>query len=456
MFNRRDFLKFSAAGVGALFFPLKPWANTEDPHFFLQIYIYGGLDSLFLFDGRPQSMVGAKVMHDYIREEPQLWTGDNGGRCLATALARELAPHRQRFSVLNGVFMSTAFDGHLQNVNFLYTGNPFGGESFVPHMNERNPASYAKRPLDVIQSGSFALDLNNGGNSIVISPDSAFKLIESMRKARPLNLAHPVMTHLESRFASLGSGHGRFSAGSRLMANGYHNAPDLAEKLKKLVVKSPQEEKDPERNFIDLMVGCFREGICTSALLQLFADGYQVDTHAAVHAQKQPAMYKQITEKIKKTFDFLATTPYDKNRSLFDVTTVMLASEFGRSLRQPGLPLDATGTDHNSLNNSILIGGKGIRGGLVIGETDWRAPGETLSGAHRTMDPAGLKLMGKPFDFKTCRPRADLPAAYEADDYLTMSSVMNTVYSVMNVPQSKWRTVKRDGPKAPVISALRV
>ena len=70
-------------------------------------------------------------------------------------------PFRDRFSVLNGVYMTPSFDGHLQNMNFLFTGNPFGGDSFVPHLNlaetGRQPGS-----LDaILPSEAVMISVNN-------------------------------------------------------------------------------------------------------------------------------------------------------------------------------------------------------------------------------------------------------------------------------------------------------
>ncbi len=70
---------------------------------------------------------------------------------------------------------------------------------------------------------------------------------------------------------------------------------------------------------------------------------------------------------------------------MFDVTTVMVASEFGRTMRGAGLPIDQTGTNHNQFSNSILIGGKGIRAGMVLGASDLRRrEGHGLQGAPRS------------------------------------------------------------------------
>jgi hypothetical protein len=150
----------------------------------------------------------------------------------------------------------------------------------------------------------------------------------------------------------------------------------------------------------------------------------------------------------------LETTPFDTHRSLFDVTTVMIASEFGRTLRAPERAVDDTGTNHNPHCNSILIGGKGIRPGLVIGASDFRDAGEKLSRAHLALDPALEKTMGRPFDFATMRPRDDLPDAFEITDYLTIGSVINTLYSVFKVPKSHYRTMVSGAAAAPVLYGL--
>ncbi len=455
--DRRKFLKVSAAGLGTMMLPigaLSAVSSQEDPHFFLQIYIYGGIDSSFLFDGRMNDMKAKGLIHDHLKEEPKLWLGDNGTKCLATSYARKLEKHRQRFSVVNGVFMATAFDGHPQNINFLFTGDPFGGESYIAHMNERTDPAYAKRPLDAIQVGIFQIDQTNGGSTVPLTGESAFNLIEFQRKARAIDARNPVVSYLSSRFAALGAGPGRFSTGSKAMMSGYASAPDLSRKLQKVTLTPPDKHPNPEAAFIELMSGLFREGICGSAMIAVSPSFEHLDVHAGRTAKLQSQIYDSVADKVLRVFDLLAATPYDAKRSLFDVTTVMFASEFGRTLRQPNLPQNETGTDHNSLNNSLLIGGKGINGGLVIGETDWQTPDEELSGAHKILDASGLKLIGRPFDFATSKPSAEKPKHFDIEHYLNMASVVNTLYSSFTVPQAKWRNVKRDGPKAPVIKAL--
>src|ERR1019366_6217460 len=125
----------------------------------------------------------------------------NGTRSWATRLIEPLKPFRDRFSVLNGVVMATGFDGHDQNMNFLLTGDPFGGESFVPHLNRQVPA-VAPTPLDAVTQGFLLANVTNGGASVPLSADSAAKLIGRLKKAAPLAATNPLYAFILGRMAA--------------------------------------------------------------------------------------------------------------------------------------------------------------------------------------------------------------------------------------------------------------
>ena len=157
--SRRDFLKISLGGAGTLLLPgstfLQAAEPHNEPHFFLMIVLNGGADSSYMFDARPLSMTKAGKIQNYLGQEPSPWIGRNGVSALATSLIKPFVPFRDRFSVLNGVYMTPSFDGHLQNMNFLFTGNAFGGDSFIPHLNlpETGREPTRKRPRSAIPSG---------------------------------------------------------------------------------------------------------------------------------------------------------------------------------------------------------------------------------------------------------------------------------------------------------------
>jgi hypothetical protein len=64
--------------------------------------------------------------------------------------------------------------------------------------------------------------------------------------------------------------------------------------------------------------------------------------------------------------------------------------------------------------------------------------------------------MGLPFDFASSKPRSDQPDAFDIKDYLTVGSVINTVYALFDVPKANYRTLRRDLPAAPVLNGLLV
>ena len=204
----------------------------------------------------------------------------------------------------------------------------------------------------------------------------------------------------------------------------------------------------------------FRTGITRGALLVL--DNYSDnDSHSPDQAARQPATYTAILNDLASVFKFLTSTPFDASsgRSLLDVTTVVVTAEFNRTMRQLGSPIDKTGTDHNTLANEVLIGGKGIKGGLVVGASDLPsvdASGQLtgVSGAHRQRDPDLIKLMGRPFDVPSLTATAALPAAFDQTQYLNFASVANTIYQLFGADPSHLRQVVRNGPAAPVLSGL--
>ena len=124
-------------------------------------------------------------------------------------------------------------------------------------------------------------------------------------------------------------------------------------------------------------------------------------------------------------------------------------------MRQEDKPIDDTGTDHNPLANTFIVGGKGVKGGQVIGASDFATADETLSGAHLELDPARVKMMGRPFDFASSLSLLSVkPSNFQLSDYLTVNSVTNTLLEILGVPSQYHLDLARNLPKAPVIAGL--
>lgn len=439
-------------------------ATDQSQHYLLHVFIPNGLDASYLFDARPRALTAAGKIQNYFLKvdpnyEPVIWTGSNGARTLASKIANEiLGPFKDRFSILNGVIMSTDFDGHGQNQNFAITGNALGGESYLPHLNNVGMAT----PLDYVQIGLMSTEVTNSANSFAMESSAA-----AIRAAKAITSVHSgpaeqaATAILDQRLTALSSGRGEFSRGVNSMRDGLTGSVELGKALAGAMDVTPVE--DELTNRLNTLGRYFMSGVTRSALL-VVSENEAVDTHDAGSASKQPETYRRIIDSIAKIFDFLTNTPLraDPTKSLLDVTTVLVSSEFSRTLRQVNKPMDATGTDHNPLNNGILIAGKGIKPGLVIGASDLErldANGNFIdvSDAHRSFDLGLYKAMGKPFDFSRSLALDTLPAVYDPHQYLTMSSVINTIYYAFGVDKKHYRAFDRGGTDiAPVVAGLLV
>lgn len=467
--SRRSLLKSTAATAAAVSLPtggLFSFGDTalaaEDRPFFLFVTIPDGMDSSYLFDARPLALTAAGIKSNYLGEEPVIWEGRNGQKTLATALTASLKPFRDDFSVLNGVVMAASFDGHNQNLNFLLTGNPFGGDSFIPHLNKLDPRGERRTPLDAVQTGRLFAEISNDDASLPLSPREARALVTRLAAVDPLATDDPVYLAIANRFRANEGGQGRFSKAASLMRDGFGSAPRLAAMLRGMELPPERDPQDTSGAFDDslaIVASLFKAGTTRSAVVEVRPDAEPnqfalLDTHSADAARRSGAMIGSVAAKVARIFGMLKATPTSDGRSLFDRTVILVASEFSRTMRQTSFKIDQTGTDHNPLTNSVLIGGAGIKGGLVLGESDTQTVDETPTGAHLALDRSHLMIMGRPFDFATMRPSLTRPNEYHAGEYLSFASVANTIYRRFGIEDGKHFTLERNGPAAPVISAL--
>lgn len=233
------------------------------------------------------------------------------------------------------------------------------------------------------------------------------------------------------------------------MQRALNNSPGVHRKLAAL--SSGKSDASAEQQGIDLIAECFRLSLSRAAIYVL---PEQFDVHAPELAKGQPQLFGDAIGRIAALLQGLVDTPFDSKRSMFDVTTVMIASEFGRTMRELDTDVNETGTDHNQYSNSVLLGGRGVRSGLVLGASDMNGLDAPVSKAHLEVDPDLLKSLGVPFDFKTLTPRSDLPESFQIADYLTIGSAVNTIYSLFGVPVDYYRTMSRDGGPAPILNGL--
>lgn len=456
MMKRREFLnstlQSTALALGGMFCPLNLFAQPQNrleqsPHFFLQIYINQGWDPIYLLDSRPLSMTAADLVQNYSALAPVQWQDDRGETCWVSPIAAgPLSQFRDRMAIVNGVLMSTDFDGHKQNRDYFFTGNAFGGPHFGAqmgsHLSERS-----KQAIDHLRVDSAGEA--QGGMIVSVRADSGFRLAELASSSR--KEFKDAYSYLESHTRQIAEGSGLSSVGLTRLADSLTNSDLARSRLMELkakdFAKSPVQRSQQNTH---LIMQAFKNGITRSATFWINRD---CDTHAANQAQEQPAMYRNIVSQIEAIVTLLHKTPYDSKQSFLDLTTICIGSEFSRTMKQAGKSVDQTGTDHNTLSGQVLLLGKGIRGNRIIGASDFQLETEALSPAHMSLDPKKIKVMGRPFDFTTQVPSMERPAEYRRGDYLTIESVVNSLYRQFGVPRSFWR--ESAGKIAPIISALQ-
>lgn len=418
--------------------------DAAPQRYLLHLVAQGGLDTSSMFDARPLAMTAAGKIHNPLAADPTVWTGSNGQTALAASPAMGLASIKDRFSVINGVVMSTTFDGHDQNTNLFLAGSPFGGTSFAATLN-----SDAASPLDYVKLGTITGAVLQDNRAIPLSEPGMAQLVSGVNALD--KISPDVDDFLASESKALGVESQRFGAGVQALDRASLASTDLRTRIESVKLGN---ESDPLDAQLAVVREVFRLDIARGAMLAINGADLFFDNHAPQLATAQGPSFVELCDRISRVFAFLASTPYDDTHSLADVTTVVFGSEFGRTMRQIGNPIDNTGTDHNPLSSTVLVGGAGIKGGLVIGASDFQSASESLSGAHQALDPENVKVMGRPFDFTAGAPRDDKPGAFAAKDYLQVASVINTIYSLFGVDKTAWRLTERGGDVAPVLNEL--
>ena len=466
--NRRSVVKLGASG--AAFLASGKVFAAGDAHFFIQVHMELGADSQYLFDARPLAMKQQKIIQNYTNEDAKPWVGTNGETAYTYSTMDPLLPVKDYFSVVHGIHTLVDSVVHQQNVNTLMANNAFGGNWFGPGMVASEPGN-AGVPLSFIQMGTmFEVAFKNAGEGIIlgqglIGTANPFLNLSSARIAGTSTDASA--DFVRARLKGLSQGNGLFSTGVNGMLRGFDAVAPLEAALKQADAAGSAASAATDgtatskfKRDVATTLNFFKGSVTRTALIVYEpvdpASGgiSPFDAHAVSTAKAQPKIFKDFAQELKDLIDLLRATPFDAERSFFDVTTVMVDTDFSRTLvsdsdRNNGsIDIDNTGSDHNPLTNTILLAGKGIKGGLVLGGTDlasvaaYAAP----SGAHLQKDPSKNRLMGQVYDFGTHKivPSA-MPVTYKAADYINTASVVNTVFKLFGVSTNDFRALPNAG-----------
>jgi hypothetical protein len=488
--SRRNVLAFGAS-LGVLGFLAKmpsARASSDRPHFLVAIQIQNGVDASYLFDGRGALLTEKNLKANYLLRNdlpsaptrPEEFTAARtaartihcertGCSAIRSPLVDALwAAHGDRLSIVNGVHMLRNSVGHDENSVYFWANAERGGGPVFPPLVGRALASGC--PLDSIllrSAGGTFPQASNAATSADLASDEVVGLSQTLADGPRIAEGSAAWRQILGRADANAQGDGSFSRGSSDLGQALRRARATGTAF--AASTTGEAALDPGvKPTLSSMVRqslAFFSGGLTRVASIVVTD--IVDRHAAPQAQADTVpTYTRIANEIARAIDLLKTTMFVDARGVatpfIDLTTFVITSEFNRTMRSKALPagasVGATGTDHNPLANSVIVGGRGIVGGLVVGESDLREcddDGKLLgvSGAHREKDASLDAVMGRPFDFAAQRLRTDLPERYDERDYITMPSLTNTILDVFDVPETS--RFKLGSAVAPMLGVLR-
>ena len=436
--DRRDFLKKLA--VGGCFLGTQQFLGSQEsfaksaaaddagPHFFIQIFAQGGLDQSCWLDARPLEMTANQLIHNPFKVEPVKLMGKNGQSALVTSAFDPLKEYFDYFSILNGVVMDPSNDGHSENERVLFSGYPQGDDAFLPQFNSHNS------PLDALAFGAMDVQFANMSRSAFLTVGS-LKTVSTSFNGNDVFDSNPALSKfVNSRFASSSLKPGLFGSASLKLGKAWPESFKIKSQLKTITVPEGASEEDIS-TLMDVIFQIFKSKVTRSVLVCLPRD---FDTHASFESTDLPNRVTKLSTSLATVFSKLKGTSFSQTESFLDRTTVICGTEFGRTMRNGIDEVAISGTDHNPLTNSYIIGGKGISGGQIIGQSDFQTSAELLSTLHNRLDPKKLKSMGRPFDFSTGQAVSYDVQDFDKSKFLTAGSLINTLYALNKLPASRY------------------
>jgi hypothetical protein len=440
------------------------------------------VDWTYLFDARGPKVTDKNLQQNY------LWRSDNPASTLpdeftpdkiaartvvdpqtgATALRSPLvdalwAAHRDCLSVVNGIYMLRDNAGHGENSAYLWGNAGTGGVPIYPPMLGKFLGGAPLETMILREISQIAPPPSNLSGSAELASAEVSALAQTLSNGPQIDEGSSTWKRILARCEANAAEQGEFGTGAEAMGIGLRRAKATGVGLARATAGDPPDEAVSLPQAVRRALAFFAGGV-TKVATVLHTE--TIDAHDKVTCQASPTTYASIATQIDRALQLLKTTMYvdaDGTKTPFiDLTTFVISSEFGRTTRSLAFPTGSTvtetGTDHNNLCNSALIGGKGIAAGLIVGESDLRDCDDDglyldVSGAHREKNPGLNQAMGKPFDFAAQRVRTDLPAAWQESDYICMPSVTNTILDAFGVPSEQ--QFKLSSGIAPILGVLR-
>jgi hypothetical protein len=403
--SRREFFSHTKEGMLAL--ALSQWLpgilfknlqaapvklSRQEGHFFVMLRTFGGMDVTLGLD--PQVLAADADIQDLFLEYRPEDIIKAEGLKLGPAAA-SLAAYAKDCLVINGVMMRRDA-GHDAINLYMATGRGDGKAASIP---VELALSTGSGPFGLVMNGQVYL----AGKAATLT--SSQDLLSGSDEAKLLALVEEKL-----KWFAISQGT-PFEEAQKKMIEGKSAAAKMAEALKNFQTSTPKlEEKHA-------VAAAFISGASEQAQLDITGANF-LDTHSS-HEKNHLKAQKAIWEKVTDIFKFFKSVPYSQG-SLFDSTTFMVMSEWSRT---PALNA-AKGKDHNPYTNSVLLAGKSIQGGTVVGASRLNTRKITVTGSS--------DHIAWPFDYKTGK-LAEKP---EGASFIYPENVVRTIGQMFGDPEA--------------------
>jgi hypothetical protein len=387
--HRRDLLKSSLALLTrSLWLPagaaisLKSFADEgiSDDQLFVQIMCEGGLDMIQSLDPMliPQNATEQTLFRGYADSEMLLNTD---GSPLFGPCAAGLKPHLDDLAIIRGVwtrttntdqshehcrtYMASGINGARRSSTLAVAevAERFGSGKFGVIANTNREfynTKYPKVPLTVSRTVSGSLGDSSPGAVAEFDPRLILDQEVDLSRAIPWEISAMDFSQTAEPIKIFRSRYQTVLA----EAQGY----------------------DPEDV---LSAAALSSGLTKQIFLNLGGDyqgpGPRMDLHSGFETGwRQQTWY---WDRIASLFKLLKNTRYKNTEdSVFSKTTFFITNEFSR----PPMLNGSKGKDHNPETNSVVLAGRGIRGGVSVGASQFIPP-------HSS---SVARLVGRPFHYK--------------------------------------------------------
>ncbi|MBN20186.1 MAG: hypothetical protein CL678_02775 [Bdellovibrionaceae bacterium] len=353
--NRRSFLFRSAQGLillGTQHFVPKTLASSllqkNQIRFIVHIHFNGGWDVVlgpnpWIQSSRPNEK---DLFLGYAESEVI------DGRNLSVGPSMDpMKPYLEEMAIINGIFQDSPDGGmfHTAGQTIITCGNS-SLPSLLEEVNQQD-----QTPLGII-STSRGFPKKN--------------------------------TFTVSQISKLRNDHTRIDELTESMSGAFTHSLKKLNSEKKEVEKKLENLKNTSSYKLrpDHIANLFKLEIASQAYYSISRNLDTHSNHLNSHLESQRRNWREVADLVK-TFK---RTPYGKKgESLYAHTTFMITSDFSRT---PALNLSA-GKDHDGSNNSIVLLGGGVKGGVVRGSSELWLP-------HQNKRKRSW-YMGSEFNFKT-------------------------------------------------------